>query len=129
MVFCLMFKFLSHFEFISVHDVRLCSGFIDLHAAVQFNQNHLLKRLFPISDFTFLPPFSFFLFLFFFFFFFLVFCLLRAAPVAYGGSQARGSVGTGSRQPIPQPQQRRILIPLSKARDGTGVLMDASRVL
>ena len=58
-----------------------------------------------------------------------VFCLLRAAPVAYGGSQARGSVGTGSRQPIPQPQQRRILIPLSKARDGTGVLMDASRVL
>ena len=47
--------------------------------------------------------------LFFFFFFFLSFCLLsavvvaisRAAPAAYGGSQARGPVGavaTGLRQ-------------------------------
>ena len=33
-------------------------------------------------------PFNF---LFFFFFFF--FCLFRAAPTAYGGSQARGPVG------------------------------------
>ena len=30
---------------------------------------------------------------FFFFFFFLVFCLFRAAPMAYGGSQARGPIG------------------------------------
>ena len=27
------------------------------------------------------------------FFFFLVFCLFRAAPMAYGGSQARGQIG------------------------------------
>ena len=35
MVSCLMFKFLSHFEFTIVYDVRVCSSFIDLHAAVQ----------------------------------------------------------------------------------------------
>ena len=35
MVLCLMFKSLSHFEFIFVHDVRVCSNFIDLHVAVQ----------------------------------------------------------------------------------------------
>ena len=47
-VSCLMFKSVSHFELIFVHGVRECSFFIDLHAAVQFSQNHLLKRLFPI---------------------------------------------------------------------------------
>ena len=35
MVSCLMFMSLSHFEFIFVHDVRVCSNFIDLHVAVQ----------------------------------------------------------------------------------------------
>ena len=30
---------------------------------------------------------------FFFFFLSFVFCLYRAAPVAYGGSQARGQIG------------------------------------
>ena len=35
MVSCLMFKPLSHFEFIFVHGVSVCSSFIDLHAAVQ----------------------------------------------------------------------------------------------
>ena len=44
----LTFKSLSHFEFIFVHGVRVCSSFIDLHAAVQFSQHHFLKRLFPI---------------------------------------------------------------------------------
>ena len=34
MVSCLMFKSLSHFEFIFAHDVRVCSTFIDLKAAV-----------------------------------------------------------------------------------------------
>ena len=37
MVSCLMFKSLGHFEFIFVHDVRVCSSFIILHAAVQFS--------------------------------------------------------------------------------------------
>uniref|UniRef100_A0A8D0MRP3 Uncharacterized protein n=1 Tax=Sus scrofa TaxID=9823 RepID=A0A8D0MRP3_PIG len=46
MVSCLMFNSLSHFEFISVHGVRVCSSSTDLHAAVQFPQHHLLKRLF-----------------------------------------------------------------------------------
>ena len=43
-----LFNSLSPFEFISVHGVRMCSNFIDLHAAVQLSQYHLLKRLFPI---------------------------------------------------------------------------------
>ena len=42
MVSCLMFKSLSHFEFIFVHGVRMCSSCIDLHAFVQFSQHHLL---------------------------------------------------------------------------------------
>ena len=53
----LMFKSLSHFEFIFVHGVRVCPSFIDLHAAVQFSQHPLLKRL-SFSHFIFLPPLS-----------------------------------------------------------------------
>lgn len=53
-VSCLMFRTLSLFEFIFVHDVRVCSSFIDLHAVVQFSQHHLLKRL-SFSHFIFLP--------------------------------------------------------------------------
>ena len=55
MVPCLMFKSLSYFEFIFVHGVRVCSSFIDLQAAVQLFQHHLLKRL-SFSYFIFLPP-------------------------------------------------------------------------
>ena len=44
-VSCLRFKSLSHFEFIFVHGVRLCSGFIDLHAVLEFSKHHLLKRV------------------------------------------------------------------------------------
>jgi len=43
-VSCLMFKPLSSFEFIFVYGVRECYNFIDLHAAVQLSQHHLLKR-------------------------------------------------------------------------------------
>ena len=43
---CLIFKSLNHFEFIFVYDVRVCSNFIDLHAAVQLSRYYLLKRLF-----------------------------------------------------------------------------------
>ena len=52
---CLMLKSLSHFEFIFVHGVRICSGFSELHSAVQFSQYHLLKRL-SFSHFIFLSP-------------------------------------------------------------------------
>ena len=57
MVSYLMFKSLSHFEFIFVHGVRGCSTFIDLHATVQFSQHHLLKRL-SFYHFIFLPHLS-----------------------------------------------------------------------
>uniref|UniRef100_A0A8D0RNW0 Uncharacterized protein n=1 Tax=Sus scrofa TaxID=9823 RepID=A0A8D0RNW0_PIG len=57
MVSCLIFKSFSHFEFIFVHGVRVCSSFIDLHAAVQVSQKCLLKRL-SFSHFILLPPLS-----------------------------------------------------------------------
>ena len=46
----LMFKTLSHFEFIFVHGGKVSSSFVDVHAAEQFSQHHLLKRL-PFSPF------------------------------------------------------------------------------
>ena len=48
LVSCLKFQFVSHFEFIFVYGVRVCSNFINLHVAVQLSQNHLLERPFPI---------------------------------------------------------------------------------
>ena len=45
MVSRLIFKSLSHFEFIFVYGVRMCSHFIVLHTAVHLSQHHLLKRL------------------------------------------------------------------------------------
>ena len=54
MVSCLMFKSLSHLEFILVYGMRMCSSFTVLHAAVQFSQYHLLKRI-SFSHFIFLP--------------------------------------------------------------------------
>ena len=57
MVSYLTFKSFSHFEFILVRSVRVSSSFIDLHAAVQVSQPHLLKRL-SFSYFMFLPPLS-----------------------------------------------------------------------
>ena len=46
---CLMMRSLSHFEFIFVPGVRVCSSFIYLHATVQFSQHHVIKRRsFPI---------------------------------------------------------------------------------
>ena len=45
MVPCLLFKSLSHFEFIFAYGVRECSNVINLHVAVQLSQHHLLKRL------------------------------------------------------------------------------------
>ena len=73
--------------------------------------------------------------------FFFFFCLYRAAPLAYGGSQARGWIGaiasglhhshnnTRSEPHLwPVSQQRQILNPLSEARDGICVLMDTSQI-
>ena len=41
----LTFRSLIHFQFTFEYGVRKCSNFILLHVAVQFSQNHLLKRL------------------------------------------------------------------------------------
>ena len=131
MLSCLMFMSLSHFEFIFVHGVRVCSSFIDLYATVQVSQQHFLKRkdcLFP-----------------FFFFWSLPFSWVT--PTAYGGSQARGLIGAvaaslrqshtnAGSKPHPSrvcnlhrsSRQRRIVNPLSKGRDRTRNLMVPSRI-
>ena len=45
MVWGLIFGSLIHFEFVFEYGVRKCYYFIHLHVAIQFSQNHLLKRL------------------------------------------------------------------------------------
>ena len=54
LVSCHILKSFSHFEFILVHGVRVCSSFIVLHAAVQVSQQHVLKKL-SFSHFIVLP--------------------------------------------------------------------------
>ena len=49
MVSCLIFKSLSHFEFIFVYGVRAYSIFIDLHVAVQLSYGAYLDFLKVIS--------------------------------------------------------------------------------
>ena len=44
-VSCLILKSLSHFEFIFVYGVRVCSNFIDLYATVHLFRHILLNRL------------------------------------------------------------------------------------
>ena len=72
-----------------------------------------------------------------------VFCLFRASPLAYGGSQAMGRIGaiassyataTATQDPSRvcdlhhSSQQHWILNPLIEARNWTRILMDTSRV-
>ena len=57
MASCLIFKSFSHFEFVFVHGVRVCSSFIDVHTTVQVSQQFLLNKL-SFSHFVFLPPLS-----------------------------------------------------------------------
>ena len=57
MVSGLIFRSLIHFEFIFVYGVRKCSSFILLHIVDQFDQHHLLKRLYFLHC-IFLPPLS-----------------------------------------------------------------------
>ena len=54
MVPCFMFKYLRHFEFVFVYGVSTCFNFTYFHAAVQFSQQDLLKRL-SVSHCTVLP--------------------------------------------------------------------------
>ena len=53
----LTFRSLIHFDFIFVYGVRKCSNFIHLHVAVQFSQQHLLKKR-PFLHCIFLLPLS-----------------------------------------------------------------------
>ena len=91
---------------------------------------HIIKALFttvkkvisfkvvtPLPDFSGLSFFS---------------CLFRTAPAAYGGSQATHSHSNAGSEPCLKlhhsSRQHRILNPLSEARDGTCVLLDARLV-
>ena len=58
----------------------------------------------------------------------LFYAFFRAAPAAYGSSQARGQNRTSAAGLYHSSQQRRILNPLSKAKDRTCILMDPSCV-
>ena len=44
MVSCLVFKSLSHFEFIFVYGGKVCPNFTDLYVAVQLFQHHLAEE-------------------------------------------------------------------------------------
>ena len=77
--------------------------------------------------------------MFFFFFFFLFsFLLFRATPTVYRSSQARGWIraaaaglhhnSNAGSKPHHSSRQYQILNPLKEARDGTGILMNASQV-
>jgi len=62
------------------------------------------------------------------FFFFWLFAFYWATLAAHGGSQARGRIGAVATSLHHSSQQRRILNPLSKARDGTHNLMVPRRI-
>ena len=108
--------------------MRVCSSFIDLRAAVQFSQHHLLKRL----------RLSFFFVFFLFFFSF----LFRATPMAYRIPRLRVELelppaySTATEMPDPSrvcdvhhsSQPPRIFNLLIKARNRTCVLMDTSQI-
>ena len=53
-IFMSYFNCLSHFKYIFVYGMRRCFNFVDLHAAIQLSQHHLLKR--PFLHCIFLPP-------------------------------------------------------------------------
>ena len=53
----LIFRPLTHFEFIFVYGVRKCSNFSLLQVVDQFPQHHLLKRL-SFLHCIFFPPLS-----------------------------------------------------------------------
>ena len=83
--------------------------------------------------------FTLFYFILYLFIYFLSFVLFRSAPVAYGGPQARGSnLAYTTATAMPKPSlncnlhhssgQRRVLNPLSEARDRTHNLMVPSRI-
>ena len=55
--------------------------------------------------------------------------LFRAAPAAYGGSQARGGIGAAAANLPHSSRQRRIHKPLNEAREPTLILKDTGGVI
>ena len=104
-----------------------------LQRALSYRQASFTFLSFCLSEKSSFPPPFFGLFVF-----------SRAAPVAYGGSRARGLIRSCSLRPTPGPQQHGIqavtasyttdhgnvgsLTPLSKARDQTCNHMVSSRI-
>ena len=82
-----------------------------------------------LRDFFFLLPSFLFIFLFLFLFIYLfTYLLIRAAPVAYGGPQARGRIRAVATRLHHSSRQRWIHNPLSKARDWTCNVMVTSQM-
>ena len=75
---------------------------------------------------NFVIQFSFFFFLKLFYILFFFF--FRAAPTAYGSSQASGRIGATAAGLHHSSRQHQIPNPLSVARDGTRNLMVSSRI-
>ena len=112
----------------------------DADFGYRFNVHEISPlSIFPLQSHLWGGIFYFFNFNFFIF----MFCLFEATPVAYGGSQAKGRTGAaaaglhhshsnmGSEPPLQPTLQLRAATdpqPLSEARDGTCILMDASQI-
>ena len=89
---------------------------LDTCNVTRHSENCLLGFKFQMYS-PILPSFQAFLAFNFFFFFFFFF--LRAAPVTYGNSQARGGIRTAAAGLHHSSWQHQILNSLSEARDGT----------
>ena len=87
-----------------------------------------IKILIKIIVFTVLVTQETIAYKIFFSFFFLSFVFFRAAPKVYAGSQAKGPIRATAAGLHHSSQQRRILNPLSEARDRTLFLMNPSWV-
>ena len=117
---------------ISVHFFVLCSiCFINILKLSEYRAFTSLVKFIPTHFILFDSTVSRIVFLSFL----CIFAISRAASAAYGCSQARGLIGAVAAKPMPEPQpheiravsatyttahrQRRILNPLSEARDRT----------
>ena len=95
---------------------------IDLYASQNVSQKWFLfyARLhYPFANFQSCIIRHFFSFLF---------CLFRATPMDYGGTQARGQMGAVAADLHLSSHQHQILKPLSKSWDQTCILTDAGQI-
>ena len=124
----ILLQMLGYLQWPSTWLSHICSGYSSLCSPPQ-ERVSLFKKVNQIISVS--------------FFFFCLFAFSRATPAAYGDSQARGQIGAVApslhrshsntrsrpyRDLQHSSRQHRILNPLSKARDRTCVLMDASQI-